>query len=465
MHKKYKLSIFIFRRDLRIHDNTGLRRALEQSEFVLPCFIADPAQITEQNTYRSLPGLQFMLESLHDLQEQLIKAHGKLYFFIGEPIEILTDLISRYNIDAVFFNIDYTPFSRDRDTRTEQFCSAHSITCESYEDALLIDPKEVLTAKQTPYLIFTPFFRAASQLPVNKPYTLVLDNFFIDTSKQATYNLEDINQHIFNQPLTIKAGRTAALSILAGIHNFENYDNIRDFPEYNTTQLSAHNKFGTVSIREVYWSIHNALGQHHSLIRSLYWRDFFTYITYYFPRVLGHAFREEFDRLTWDNNQDFFYAWSQGETGFPLVDAGMRELNQTGFMHNRVRMVAASLLIKDLHIDWRWGEHYFAQKLIDYDPAVNNGNWQWVASTGTDAQPYFRIFNPWLQQKKYDPDCVYIKKWIPELRALSPKQIHKWYKEHTNLAVSYPTPIVDHTQEIKKTRVYYKKASKTKNTI
>ena len=198
-------------------------------------------------------------------------------------------------------------------------------------------------------------------------------------------------------------------------------------------------------MREVYYAITEQLGSEHPLLRQLYWRDFFTHIAYHFPQVFGRPFLEKFANLHWDNNRDYFQAWSEGKTGFPIVDAGMRELNATGFMHNRLRMIVASFLVKDLHISWRWGERYFAQHLVDYDPCVNNGNWQWAASTGCDAQPYFRIFNPWLQQQKFDPDCRYIYRWIPELKAFSPKTIHQWDKKHHHC--NYPAPIIDHARE------------------
>jgi deoxyribodipyrimidine photo-lyase len=207
----------------------------------------------------------------------------------------------------------------------------------------------------------------------------------------------------------------------------------------------------------VFYAVTEQLGSEHPLIRQLYWRDFFTHIAYYFPQVFERAFLDKFVNLHWDNNPDYFQAWCDGKTGFPIVDAGMRELNATGFMHNRVRMITASFLVKDLHIDWRWGERYFAQHLVDYDPCVNNGNWQWAASTGCDAQPYFRIFNPWLQQLKFDRDCRYIYRWLPELQAFPRKTIHQWDKKHS--ACSYPTPIIDHARESRLAKARFKEAS------
>lgn len=245
--------------------------------------------------------------------------------------------------------------------------------------------------------------------------------------------------------------------ILNEIDRFSTYMKVRDFPaKAGTTKLSAHLKFGTVSIREVYYAIKNRFGADHPLIRQLYWRDFYTQIGYHFPRVFKRSFRSKYDKLDWNYNETAFHRWCEGLTGFPIVDAGMRELNRTGYMHNRVRMIVASFLIKDLHIDWRWGERYFAQKLVDYDPAVNNGNWQWAASTGCDPVPYFRIFNPWLQQRKFDPNCEYIKENVPELRSFPPSIIHNLEKVQPDDLKNYPPPMVDHTTVKELTKAMFK---------
>ena len=248
--------------------------------------------------------------------------------------------------------------------------------------------------------------------------------------------------------LNIKPGRKECLDILSNLTRFNNYEVERDYPsKERTTHLSPYLKFGTCSIREAYHRIKTVLGNEHPLIRQLYWRDFFVQIGYYFPRVFNSAFREKFNEIKWQNNMNIFELWCNGKTGFPIVDAGMRELNSTGYMHNRVRMIVSSFLVKDLHLDWRKGEEYFANKLIDLDIAVNNGNWQWTASTGCDAQPYFRIFNPWIQQRKYDPDCKYIKKWVPELKEVKREIIHNWFKQKETKSINYPKPIVDHNKE------------------
>jgi deoxyribodipyrimidine photo-lyase len=256
----------------------------------------------------------------------------------------------------------------------------------------------------------------------------------------------------------LAGGRTEALKILKKLGSLRNYRRGRDFPAQElSSYLSPYLKFTVCSPREVYAAISRRLGPRHELVRSLFWRDFFTGIAFFFPHIFKGAFHSKFDKLKWSYDRKAFKRWCEGTTGFPIVDAGMREMLETGFMHNRARMIAGSFLVKDLHIDWRWGEKYFAQTLVDYDPAVNNGNWQWVASTGCDAQPYFRIFNPWAQQKKFDPECIYIKKWVPELRSLPPETIHAWYeKKHHSACPNYPPPIVEHEIEAKKTLRAYR---------
>lgn len=442
----YKKTLFIFRRDLRLPDNRGLISALQSSELVIPCFIFTPEQI-ESNPYLSPFCLQFMIESLQDLQKQLKERTGYLYFFYGKPEEIVTKCIQKLDVDAVFANRDYTPYSQARDNEIKKSCNTHQIPFNLFDDNLLQSPEDTLKSNGKPYTIFTPFFKNSSHLDVAKPQANMYTNYFHDTIPFAN---EALIHKILpkNTPhLILPGGRTAGLKILKNIGNFANYALVRDFPEKNgTTHLSAYLKFNVCSIREVYYAICKALGKNNELIRQLYWRDFFSTIALFFPYVFKGCFHKKFDRLNWNQSKENFQKWCEGRTGIPIVDAGMRELNQTGFMQNRVRMITASFLVKDLHINWQWGEQYFAQKLIDYDPAVNNGNWQWAASTGCDAQPYFRIFNPWIQQKKFDPECLYIKKWIPELDPISAKVIHAWHQQQET-PVDYPPPMVDHSKE------------------
>ncbi|MGZ4976579.1 MAG: cryptochrome/photolyase family protein [Methylobacter sp.] len=446
---QYSTSLFIFRRDLRLQDNTALLEALRLSAQVIPCFIFDPRQI-EPHPYRSKPGLHFMLQSIRDLQRQLQDVGARLMLYHALPDQIVKCLHEQQGIQAVFINRDYTPFSRQRDDELAAVSKQLGIALHTFPDSLLNEPEQAVKIDNTPYKVFTAFYNNAGQIPVALPQVLVKHNFL---AADAEFTIEQLG--LEPAEYAIKGGRHQSQAILDKLGGLADYQNTRDFPALDATgKLSAHLKFGTCSVREVFYAITEQLGSEHPLIRQLYWRDFFTHIAYHFPQVFGHAFLEKFDGLQWDNNPDYFQAWCDGKTGFPIVDAGMRELNATGAMHNRVRMITASFLVKDLHIDWRWGERYFAQHLVDYDPCVNNGNWQWAASTGCDAQPYFRIFNPWLQQLKFDRDCRYIYRWLPELQAFPPETIHRWDKKHS--ACSYPGPIIDHGRESQLSKARFK---------
>ena len=285
-------------------------------------------------------------------------------------------------------------------------------------DLLINTPDSTLKSDGKPYTVFTPYFNNARKIRVRKPALLKLDSgtlSTISTEIPIEGTLNKIVEGIAKYD-SFKGGQESALEAIKYSCRLQNYDSDRDYPALEaTSHLSPHLKFGTCSIRQAYWTIARKLGQNHPLIRQFYWRDFLTHIAFHFPHVFGKPFKAQYDGIAWKRDEESFQLWREGRTGFPIVDAGMRQLNQTGFMHNRLRMITASFLTKDLHIDWRWGERYFAQKLVDYDPCVNNGNWQWASSTGCDAQPYFRIFNPWRQQERFDPDCHYIRKWIPEL--------------------------------------------------
>lgn len=455
MTKMYPLALHIFRRDLRLYDNTALIEALKSSKEVIPCFIFDKRQI-EKNEYKSTNCIQFMAHSLHELDTELRKKNSKLYFFYGIAEDVVTQLLVKLNIKAVFTNRDYTPFSRERDLKIEKICHELNVDFYSCADVLLHEPEEIMKSNLQPYTIFTHFFKKSIQIQVRLPKSNLYNNYY-----QKTIEIEDKVTlkkllKISNPNIILKGGRSEALSQLKKIKQLQDYQVIRNFPAVQgTTQLSAHNKFGTLSIREFYAEIIKSFSQVHELIKELYWRDFFTHLAFHYPHVFCGSFYEKYDAIHWSENHKHFDAWCKGQTGFPIVDAGMRELNTTGFMHNRVRMIVASFLTKDLHINWRWGEKYFAQTLVDYDPVVNNGNWQWSASTGCDAQPYFRIFNPWIQQCKFDAECIYIKKWIPELATVIPKIIHKLNAMKIRL-IDYPEPIINHSTESQKAKMLYK---------
>lgn len=442
---KYKTSLFVFRRDLRLEDNTGLISALRQSERVIPCFIFDPRQV-DDNEYRSDNAVQFMLGSLAGLDDELKKKGSKLFIFYGQADSVIRKLLKK--VDAVFLNRDYTPFSLKRDNAIAAACRKSGVDFFKFADALLHEPEEVHKGDGDPYVVYTPFMKAAKKLDVRRPVKNKYKNYFSGRlgEKGLSVFSKVLKKGDYNEDIFRSGGRKEARRILKDIGRFDNYEDVRDFPYIDgTTGLSAHNKFGTVSIREFYHAVNDGLGFHSILIDELFWRDFFTHIAYHFPYVFGKPFRKKYEKLKWSDSKKNFKAWCEGMTGFPIVDAGMRQLNKTGFMHNRVRMIVGSFLTKDLRIDWRRGEKYFAQRLVDYDPSVNNGNWQWVASTGCDAQPYFRIFNPWSQQEKYDKKCKYIKEWVPELEGLSPSQIHSLGSDRPE-GLDYPEPIVDHSE-------------------
>lgn len=447
--------LVLFRRDLRTFDHHALLEAAKLSTSLYPVFILDPRQLS--SPYRSEASVFFMIHSLRELDEDLKKRGLKLHLFYGIAEEVLEQLLESSFFTHLFFNKDYTPFSRQRDQKIKELAEKKNVLVKSFDDALLIAPSAIQNLQNKPYTVFTPFYRKALGFAIEKPKPLPQGILKASFAFEQEKNLNDLEKLCKLQPVSplVKGGRKEALHLLKELPRFEHYHETRNFPAlYGTTRLSAHHKFGTVSIREVYWAIRELFGPHHDLIRELFWRDFYTHILFHFPDVLGHSFIQKYDSIPWENDEKKFETWKNGQTGFPIVDAGMRELNQTGWMHNRVRMITASFLVKDLHIDWRKGEQYFAQKLVDYDPAVNNGSWQWAASTGCDAQPYFRIFNPWMQQKRFDPEALYIKKWVLELKEVPLKEIHTW---SGNLL--YPAPIVDHAKQSQKAKELYAKVN------
>jgi deoxyribodipyrimidine photo-lyase len=446
-------SLMIFRRDLRLHDNNALNAALESSKLVIPIIIYDTTLL--ENPNRSENAIQFMQESIFALKNQLEKEGKKLYLFKGKPWKIITNLVKNpeLNISSIFINRDYTPYSQRRDDLISKATSAKNIKLRIFSDLLLNEPESVLKKDGTPYTVFTPYYKRAVENLITIPQKIESYNFYSDVIETEVGLKKNADSP--NIRLHTKGGRKEGTKILSEIHKFQNYELERDLPaKQGTTFLSAHLHFGTVSIRETYHLIKDQ--GIFPLLRQLYWRDFYHYIGFYFPHVFNRPFRKKYDSLNWSRNENHFELWCKGKTGFPIVDAGMKQLNTTGFMHNRVRMIVASFLTKDLHINWQWGERYFAKQLTDYDKSVNNGNWQWSSSTGCDPVPYFRIFNPWRQQKKFDPQCEYIKKYIPELRELSPKAIHNLEKTKPK-GLNYPRPIVDHSMARKQAIMMFKK--------
>ena len=539
IQRKYKKSIFIFRRDLRLKDNTALINALYSSNSVYCFFILDSYILLSKSLYssfslpidpllllkrmqRRIHLLRFLKESLLDLQRQFheldveeiseepkeaeedkFSISAKLVFLLGDPSLIIKKILQEdKDIEAVFVNKDYTTYSIKRDKVIEKICKYHNIEFIECSDILINEPEEILNSNNQPFKVFSHYYNKVIEIPLRKESYLDITKYKnniisfdnINNNKKLKNlsnikrieNLENFFSQIIPQQNPVNpntAPLSASTQLLIGTRKkyqeltsalkFKfNKDNEQkedlNLLENTASHLSPYIKFGICSIREVYSAIHKELGFNHRLLRQLYWRDFYTYIGFHFPFVFAGPFQERYrskkDVIEWKNDPKEFELWCMGKTGFPIVDAGMRELNETGHMHNRLRLITASFLVKDLHIDWRYGERYFALKLVDYDPSLNNGNWQWVASTGCDAQPFFRIFNPWLQQKKFDPDCIYIKKWIPELKEISNMSIHEWYTKvnsvidkstDSSLIEDYPKPIVEHQKEIIITRELY----------
>jgi deoxyribodipyrimidine photo-lyase len=461
MKKMHRVGIFLFTRDLRLNDNTTLLTALKECQLVIPIFIFNPIQISKKNVYKSNNCVQFMCECLDDLDGQLKLKNSKLFIFHDDPIKIIDSIIKDDDtIDCIYMNKDYTPFAIKRENDINTICKSYEIKFKCYEDYLLTGVDAVTNTSNKSYVKFTPFLERAKKLKVKLPQKNTFNNYVSDKHKFNNEYKE--NYHRFykkNDNIIVKGGRTNALKILKNITNFSKYDNERDHPGIETTHLSAYLKFNVVSIREVY-NVFKKYVSKTKLVTQLYWRDFYMIIMYHHPHVLGHNMNQKYN-IKWKNNISLFKLWKSGTTGIPIIDAAMNQLNTTGWMHNRCRMIVANFLIKIMHIDWRYGEKYFATQLVDYDPSNNNGGWQWCGSTGTDSQPYFRYFNPWSQSEKYDYNCEYLKKWIPALKNVQNKDIHKWYDaykypEYKN--IKYNKPIYnnsDISEQIKITLKMY----------
>lgn len=454
-------TIFIFRRDLRLIDNTGLNYAMSNYENIIPIFIFTPEQVTNTNTYRSENAIQFMIESLVELNDELVQKDLRLYMFTGDNLTVLENIFTQLTVDNVIFNMDYTPYAIKRDKSIHQLCDKHNINCSQIEDYLLREIGVMNKKDGEPYTVFTPFKNNGLKIPIEKPSKQRIKNIV----KIKLENAKGPIKHKMNKNILVHGGRKAGLKRLLKIKEHNNYDDNRNMLSEPTSLLSAYIKFGCISIREVYWMIRDELGINSQLLAQIFWREFYYYIAYYYPHVLrGKNFNPKYDNIVWKWSKKHFNAWCTGNTGYPIVDAGIRELLHTGYMHNRARLITSNFLNRILGMDWRHGEQYFAQKLTDYDPAVNNGNWGWISSTGTDPKPYFqRLFNPWLQSKKYDPDAEYIKKWLPNLQNIPANELHNWEKHYNHYDLSdiqYCKPIVDYVTARKLSIEQYRKAIK-----
>jgi deoxyribodipyrimidine photo-lyase len=417
-------------------------------ESINPIFIFTPEQ-TKNNTYGSDKFITFMAISIDELQDEYTQINGNLRLFYGDTLDVIKSIHKKYTINSIGYNIDYSPYALKRDKSINKWAKSHDILIHAHEDALLVPllTNATMSGSGTPYKVFTPFKRTVSSIQIDKPTRRPQD---IKSQSLTTKHNTTTSQFKTLNTLEFPAGRDAAKKQLSKLTKYQTkYHECRDQMSYKTSNLSMYINLGLISIREVY---NKALSlpkkARDSYISELYWRDFYYNIIYFYPKVIGNSFKDKV--IPWRNSTREFNAWKDGMTGYPIIDASMRQMNVSGHMHNRGRMLVSSFLTKLLLIDWRKGEKYFAQQLIDYSISANNGGWQWSAGTGTDAQPFYRIFNPWTQSQKYDKDCEYIKKWVPELKNVEPKHIHKWYEFHSEYDCNYPAPIVDYTMARKR---------------
>jgi deoxyribodipyrimidine photo-lyase len=401
---KTKVSIFWVRRDLRLEDNTGLSQALASGFPVFPIFIFDTAILNAlegKNDRR----VDYIYQALSAINLELKKQNSRLNSFYGEPLEIFKILSEEYAIQSVFCNRDYEPQAIKRDTEIYTYFKDRNIPFKAFKDQVIFDKNEIVKNDGTPYTVYTPYSKKWKERLTEKDLEVHQTNS-IHFLKQDFIEIHSLKNIGFEKTDLIFETPNLDATII------DEYDKYRDYPALQrTTQLGIALRFGTISVRQC---VSFALQHNQTWLNELIWREFFMQILYHFPKVVNHSFKAKYDFIQWRNNEQEFELWCKGKTGYPIVDAGMRQLNETGFMHNRVRMIVASFLCKHLLIDWRWGEAYFAQKLNDYDLSANNGNWQWAAGCGCDAAPYFRVFNPTTQTEKFDKNFEYIKTWLSE---------------------------------------------------
>ncbi len=426
------MNIFWFRRDLRLEDNAGLYHALRKEGETQCIFIFDKnilSKLDDKDDAR----VSFIYDQIERLKKELEELGSSLWVYHSTPQDVFKELIKTEGIKSVICNHDYEPYAQQRDEEIKDYLIKHHVSFESYKDQVIFEKEEVVKDDGKPYTVFTPY---------KNKWLKKLNSFYLKSYPTSQY---------FNKLLRSNALKAIELNDLGFVRSsieipvaeyrsiLKDYHQKRDYPAIKgTSRISIHLRFGTVSIREL---ARNAKNHSDTWLNELIWRDFYFMIIWHFPHAATRSFKPAYDNIVWRNNEEEFKRWCDGNTGYPIVDAGMRELNATGFMHNRVRMIVASFLIKHLLIDWRWGENYFARKLLDFELSSNNGGWQWASSSGCDAAPYFRIFNPWEQTKKFDPKFEYIKKWVPEFQELT-----------------YPTPIVEHKFARERCLSTYKKA-------
>jgi deoxyribodipyrimidine photo-lyase len=430
------VNIFWFRRDLRLNDNSGLYYALKERGNVLPLFIFD-TEILEKLTDKTDRRVSFIFDHLLNLKEKLEQNGSSLLIRYGKPADVIVKLADAFEISAIYTNHDYEPYAKRRDEEIRTLLKLKGIDFRTFKDQVIFEKNEVTKDDGKPYTVYTPYM---------KQWRSVFSGKHLEN--QPSENL--LNYCLKMEPANDFDFKTTGFNYLkldypsskVDVDLISNYHRTRDIPSLNgTSRLGVHLRFGTISIRRL---AEIAFEHNDVFLNELIWREFYMMILWHFPHAVDKAFKPKYDNIRWINDEKLFKAWCEGRTGYPIVDAGMRQLNETGYMHNRVRMVTASFLTKHLLTDWRWGEAYFAEKLLDYELASNNGGWQWAAGSGCDAAPYFRVFNPELQTKKFDPELEYIRKWVPELDSST-----------------YPKPIVEHKAARERALKAYKTALNT----
>ncbi|TAH04507.1 MAG: deoxyribodipyrimidine photo-lyase [Sphingobacteriales bacterium] len=433
---KQELSICWFRRDLRLTDHAALYHALKSGSPVLPIFIFDK-NILDELEDKDDKRVAFIYQAILAMQQQLVAMGSSMQVFYSTPMQVFKNLSEQYNIKAVFTNHDYEPYAKQRDQLITDFLATMGSAFKTYKDQVIFEKEEVVKDDGKPYSVFTPYSRRWKSLLTSFYYqNYPVEKYYNAFYKQKPYAIPTLAAMGFTDSGFQFPSKQLKEELV------KKYSQQRDYPAINgTSKLGVHLRFGTISIRQL---VQKALPLNETYLNELIWRDFYHMILWHNPGVgMGKSFKPEYDFIEWRNNEEEFARWCEGKTGYPIVDAGMRELNETGYMHNRVRMIVASFLTKHLLIDWRWGEAYFGRKLLDFDLAANNGGWQWASGSGCDAAPYFRVFNPYLQTQKFDANLKYIQHWVPELNEFS-----------------YPQPIVAHELARKRCLETYAKALK-----
>jgi len=465
-----KTALFLFHRDLRIQDNRGLVEAVKNYDQIYTAFIFTPEQVAKnKNPYKSDNSVRFMLESLESLVQNIAHEGGKMEMFYGDTEKVLGKLVANVGIDAIIFNRDYTPYARKRDEILADMCKKWGIECKSVAgEYCLMEPGSVRNGQGGYFHKYGAFYETVMRhLDIPKPTYPKKYNFAkISGDHVKTITIEDAKRLFINQKNLapspyVHGGRTEGLEFLKrAIKEQKDYGETRDQLFRETSFLSAYVKFGCVSVREVFHGFAKKYGARHDILRQLIWRDFFVHLMYAHPESMNKMYYEKYENIKWHTNSDWIERWKEGKTGFPTVDACMRQINQTGYMHNRGRMLVAYFLVKTLLMDWREGERYFAQKLVDYDVASNLFNWQSIVGGGAYNTAWFRTMSPWTQSIKFDPDAIYIKRWVPELASVSAKDIHKWNlvcQDPRYRLVKYECPMVDFHEQTEKMMKMYKR--------